>query len=409
MLVDVYLSTAQLRKLNSGKPFQLPASALQKPKSRTLAHHVELEITDSAYKKLEKNIKMDKGFRFQPDMVVGAGWKEDLLDSLGTAKDFVYENAGKAANNLKRLVPKESVKNAVGKAADFVARKAGKPEFASVVKSALNKGVDSAYDYDFEQPPPSRAQVVQSGKDYLKNNKGKFANMAKNAVGSRRVKRVLDRTAANLAERTGQPGIVNSIRNKAAEAVDKAFDYDYEQGAGMGGHGKGSEFMKQKMARLRAMRKMKTGGNLAGDVVDVANIVGKEFGLGMSGKEIASKYNCGDMKEKMATLRAMRGKKGRGKKRKGGDLLDDLAKAGQWLQDNVLEPAGEPFKETVGVNPAKLGYDIGYNYLGPAIERAIEGGGHKRGHTARVPVKYSQMLGGVPIAKRRGGSFASPN
>jgi hypothetical protein len=174
---------------------------------------------------------------------------------------------------------------------------------------------------------------------------------------------------------------VNAIRNKAAKAVDKAFEHDFEQGSGVG-KGKGSDFMKQKMARLRAMRGKKQGGAL-------------------TGKEIASKYNCGDMKEKMAALRAMRGK---GRKVKGGDLLDDFASIGQWVQSNVLEPAGKPFEESVGVNPATLGYDIGYNYLGPAIEKAIEGSGRTR----RVPVKYSQLLGGVPIAKRRGGSCASP-
>jgi hypothetical protein len=48
-----------------------------------------------------------------------------------------------------------------------------------------------------------------------------------------------------------------------------------------------------------------------------------------------------------------------GRRRKGGDLLDDI-KGG-------LEKAGEPFKAVTGVNPATLGYDFGKEVLGPLI------------------------------------------
>lgn len=56
-----------------------------------------------------------------------------------------------------------------------------------------------------------------------------------------------------------------------------------------------------------------------------------------------------------------------------------------------LEKAGEPFKISTGVNPATLGYDIGYNYLGPALDKAgllpqLKTGGAVKGKKGR-PVK----------------------
>jgi hypothetical protein len=73
-------------------------------------------------------------------------------------------------------------------------------------------------------------------------------------------------------------------------------------------------------------------------------------------RHIASKHGT-DMPVVMERERpnSMRGLK----KKKGGNVFDQL-KAG-------LEKVGEPFKAMTGINPATLGYDLGHDYIGPAL------------------------------------------
>jgi hypothetical protein len=73
-------------------------------------------------------------------------------------------------------------------------------------------------------------------------------------------------------------------------------------------------------------------------------------------RHIAYKHGT-DMPMVMERERAP-GKRGMSKK-KGGNVFDQL-KAG-------LEKVGEPFKAMTGINPATLGYDLGHDYIGPAL------------------------------------------
>jgi len=60
-----------------------------------------------------------------------------------------------------------------------------------------------------------------------------------------------------------------------------------------------------------------------------------------------------EAKDYMAAMRAKRGTK------KGGDLIGDLKAIGSKM--------GEPFKAIAGANPFEMGYDLGFNIIGPAI------------------------------------------
>lgn len=62
-----------------------------------------------------------------------------------------------------------------------------------------------------------------------------------------------------------------------------------------------------------------------------------------------------EAKDYMASLRAKRGMK------TGAGPLEDLASIGNAM--------GKPFKETIGVNPFTLGYDLGKNVIAPAIKK----------------------------------------
>ena len=79
-----------------------------------------------------------------------------------------------------------------------------------------------------------------------------------------------------------------------------------------------------------------------------------------------------------------------------------------------LEKAGEPFQATTGVNPATLGYQLGRDVIGPALDRAgLLGSGI-------IPRKSNYIVGGIPQAYdngvvdtaiqplEKGGSVVSP-
>jgi hypothetical protein len=73
--ISVFLTSAQKNKLQSGKTFQLSASALQAGSGK---HHVDIEMSTKDYKQLVKNVGNNKGYRFSADKVMGSGFLGDL-------------------------------------------------------------------------------------------------------------------------------------------------------------------------------------------------------------------------------------------------------------------------------------------------------------------------------------------
>jgi hypothetical protein len=64
--VEVYLTSQQYKKFEEKKLFQLSFAQLAHPDGHHRDHHCELHLTPAAHKKLLRNVKNEKGFRFNP-------------------------------------------------------------------------------------------------------------------------------------------------------------------------------------------------------------------------------------------------------------------------------------------------------------------------------------------------------
>jgi hypothetical protein len=78
--ISVFLTSAQKNKLQSGKTFQLSASALQAGSGK---HNVDIEMSTKDYKQLVKNVGNNKGYRFSADKVMGSGFFKDIAKTVG--------------------------------------------------------------------------------------------------------------------------------------------------------------------------------------------------------------------------------------------------------------------------------------------------------------------------------------
>ena len=159
--IEVFLTSAQKNKFQSGKTFQLSATQLN---AGTGKFHVEIEMTKKNHRELLRNVSKNKGYRFTSEKIVGAGFFGDIAKSVGK----------------------------------------------KVAKTVAEKGLDY------------------------------------------------------IGEKTGQSGITNALKN----SVDGLVDVGADKITG-GKLTKGSQAMKDHMAKLRSMRKgkgMVTGGNVFDDI-----------------------------------------------------------------------------------------------------------------------------------------------
>ena len=98
--IEVFLTSAQKNKFQSGKTFQLSASQIQSSNGK---FHVDIEMTTKNYKALVKNVGKNKGYRFTADKIVSSGFFGDIAKTVGkkVAKtiaekslDYVGEKTG---------------------------------------------------------------------------------------------------------------------------------------------------------------------------------------------------------------------------------------------------------------------------------------------------------------------------
>jgi hypothetical protein len=115
--VKVFLTSAQENKLQSGKTFQLSASALQAGSGK---HAVEIQMTLKNHKALLKNVSKGKGYRFSSDKIEGAGFLGDLA-----------KKAGKAV-----------AKKVVEKALDKIGEKTGQSSITNALKGSVDGLID---------------------------------------------------------------------------------------------------------------------------------------------------------------------------------------------------------------------------------------------------------------------------
>jgi hypothetical protein len=106
--VKVFLTSAQKNKLQSGKTFQLSASALQAGSGK---HAVEIQMTLKNHKALLKNVSKGKGYRFSSDKIEGSGFFGNIAKSVG--KKVAKAVAEKALDKIGEKTGQSGITNAL--------------------------------------------------------------------------------------------------------------------------------------------------------------------------------------------------------------------------------------------------------------------------------------------------------
>jgi ribosomal protein S7 len=117
--ISVFLTTSQKNKMNSGKTFQLSASALQ---ASTGKHPVDIEMSTKNYKTLVNNVSKNKGYRFTADKIVGSGFFKDIAKTVG----------------------KKVAKTVAEKSLDYIGEKTGQQKVTNALKGSVDGLVDVA-------------------------------------------------------------------------------------------------------------------------------------------------------------------------------------------------------------------------------------------------------------------------
>ena len=157
--VDLYLTTAQFKKLESQKPFQVTYQQLNG--DRPADHRVEIQLEKKEMTKLNRNIRNLKGFRFNPNKIIGSGLFNSGLSLLkkaasskmvqdiakkGLSKAVEY---GKNSNNTLISGAASLAGNTLGAgifdSALSLGKKLAKSKIAqNIGKQALSKGITMA-------------------------------------------------------------------------------------------------------------------------------------------------------------------------------------------------------------------------------------------------------------------------
>jgi hypothetical protein len=120
--IEVFLTSAQKNKFQSGKTFQLSASQIQSSNGK---FHVEIEMTTKNYKALVRNVGKNKGYRFTADKVVnGSGFFGDIAKNIG----------------------KKVAKTVAEKGLDYVGEKTGQKGITNALKNSVDGLVDVGAD-----------------------------------------------------------------------------------------------------------------------------------------------------------------------------------------------------------------------------------------------------------------------
>jgi hypothetical protein len=120
--INEFLTSTQQNKMAKGLSFQLSASQLQESTGK---HSVEIQLTSKDYKKLLSNVSKNKGFRFTPSSIIGAGF----------------------FGNVAKNVAKSVLKSVAPKAIDFIGDKTNTRVLTDALKpSLIDVGVNKISD-----------------------------------------------------------------------------------------------------------------------------------------------------------------------------------------------------------------------------------------------------------------------
>jgi len=157
--VDLYLTTAQFKKLESQKPFQVTYQQLNGDKPAD--HRVEIQLEKKEMTKLNRNIRNQKGFRFNPSKIIGSGLFSNALNigkkiasskmAQNIAKQALNKGISMASNSNNSLISgaANTLGNITGTGIFDTAMSLGKKLAKSKIaqdmgKQALSKGLSMA-------------------------------------------------------------------------------------------------------------------------------------------------------------------------------------------------------------------------------------------------------------------------
>lgn len=157
-----HLTKAQRDKLESGQSIQVSHRQLHSPNDKE-RHAAEIDMSDEGLKKMGGAIRQGKGFRLNQQHYKGYGFLDD-------AKKFATKNGGKAAEGVKKLVPKSAMETVI---LNGLTAAGMSPESAAMISST---GVAAIYATDFSKPVGDQtgkilSTTVNTGVKQYKKNK----------------------------------------------------------------------------------------------------------------------------------------------------------------------------------------------------------------------------------------------
>lgn len=270
MSVNFHLTARQKANLAKGKPVQLSHQQLTGQKADAI-HQMSLPMTKKGFTKMEKAIKQGKGFRINPSEYLGG----DIFSSIGnkikksandvgdtlkksgktissgitTVSDVIKEeDVGGMVEDVKKYVPKSVVKEGIK--ASLIAGGTD-PNEAEILSSTA---AGAMYSYDFGEAP-SKKNGLNALKGALKD--GATAGLKSSTKTSKT-------TSGSGFKGSGFKGSALPLASPMS-FKGSGFKGSGFQGSGITENlnkmtgGKGSPEMKEKMAKLRAMRGKKGG------------------------------------------------------------------------------------------------------------------------------------------------------
>ena len=269
--IEVYLTPAQHKKLMMQQPFQLSAQQLKAAdKNIGKKFHVELHLPKHHHTKLMRNVRADKGFRFNKDNIAGG-------DLLGEMWNGVKSAASAVAQYVPADLIRQGVKTGLTAAATAAGTLVGNPELGLMAAPLISKGVDYAekgYNYFKDKKP-----TMETAREEFEKYRPQMQQYVEDRVpAARRARQMYDEYAPRARkvyqkarkvyyqepddedeeddEDEYEPPPPPRRRRKAAPrpsySAPASSDYSGYSGRGLK---KGSPEMKAKMAKLRAMRK----------------------------------------------------------------------------------------------------------------------------------------------------------
>ena len=319
--VNLQLSPAQIRKLKSGKKFQMSHKDLMGEGKGS--HGVGLKMHSSAYKQMMRNKSQGKGFRFSP---------EHFFNSVKDAAHSVKEGL------KKRPVLSKVLDKAILPAAKKGLEMAGKPFEAVSGFNPATVGYDIGHNY---------VGPALLGKGLKKGSPEMAEKMARLRAMRGKNKKV-------------GGDLVDAAKDVGKKAVNAAREI-----LGVGAKPRLLGGKKGLHPKYRAMIQADADENEGGAIIPISNKITLPNGKNRlntvaGGKGL--KKGSPEMKEKMARLRALRGKK----KKKGGDLLDDIG--------NALDPKKNGVSDTFNkvVDTVSNAGNSAVNAVAPTADDAIQ-------------------------------------